>query len=98
MKTEVLEKAKELENQIILLEKEKLYFNKENKWVHLQVQDHYGNKGCIIKTYAQSYELTTAMGYELQMKIPEEYGLFIGKINKAIQDRIDYLKSKLEQL
>ena len=32
MKTEVLEKAKELENQIILLEKEKLYF-KNPRWI-----------------------------------------------------------------
>ena len=98
MKIETLDKANEITLQISLLKQEQAKFDSKSKYVHLQIQDNYGNKSYIIQTYAQPYELTKALGYDLERNIADEYGDFLDSIKLQIQKRINSLIKELDNL
>lgn len=97
MKTETLEQAKSLHDQIKWLEDEIKCFDEKHSVCHLQVQDHFGNKGHIIKLYAYRDIGVTAIGNTDDI-LRIEYKKFLKQATKAIQKRIDELKKQLEKL
>jgi len=94
MENEVLELAKKLEKQIQILEIKKGNYNPKNKWVYLQITDHYGNKGGVIQTYMNSPKINP----EIEDFISEKYGEFLKEVYSKIQSEIENLKSRIENL
>ncbi len=98
MKPETLEKAKELQSQIGLLKNKIKSFNPENKYVYLNIADHYGNKRDFIETYAFSDKYSEAAGYDFNQFVANAYGEFLEKVQAELQKRIDALQSELNNL
>lgn len=97
MNSETLKKAKELEQQIRIVEDEIKLYDPKNNVVCLQVQDHYGNKGPCLKLYAfkgQEWEALDCVGD----KIREEYAKFLKATQKILIKRLNELKKELESL
>ena len=98
MKTETLEQAKKLQDQIGYLKNEIKIFDAKQRYVYLQISDHYGNKGGVIKTYAFSPAYNEAAGYSFDSVVSDAYGVFLETVRKAMQERIDLLESQLLEL
>lgn len=97
MKTETLEQAKLLAEQIKWLEDEIKGFDEKHSCCHLQVQDHYGNKGHVIKLYAYKDIGIIAIG-NIDDELRKEFKKFLISSTKTLQKRIDELKKQLEKL
>ena len=95
MKESDLEKGKELQYHIRLLETKIKTFNKLHNYAHLQIYDHYGNKGDKIETYALGADYEQALGPNF---IADYYGEFLEKVRVKMQERIDELKLQLLKL
>lgn len=98
METSKLQKAKELESQIDFLKKKISLFNEKNRWVYLNISDHYGNKGPTIETYAFSKEYSEAAGYSFDNFVADAYGEFLEKVRNKMQERIELLQSEFNNL
>jgi hypothetical protein len=98
MDLEKLEKAKELQSQIGFLKNKIKSFNPENKYVYLNITDHYGNKRDVIETYAFSDKYSEAAGYGFNQFVANSYGEFLEKVQTELQKRIDILQLELDNL
>ena len=98
MEMEKFERANELKSQVAILEEKIKKFNPENKWVHLQISDHYGNKGHIIETYAFDQSYLDAFGRNSDDFVAKAYSTFLETVRDEMQKRIDYLQSEFNKL
>ncbi len=97
MNTETLKMANSINTHIEWLENEIKCFDERHNCCYLQYQDHFGNKGHIIKLYAFGDIGNAAMG-STDMILRYEYKEFLKNSTTAIQKRIDELKKQLEKL
>ena len=98
MTNETLEKAKKLQSQIGFLKDKIKSFNPKNKYVYLNISDHYGNKRDVIETYAFGDKYSEAAGYDFNHFVANSYGEFLEKVQTELQKRIDALESQLDNL
>jgi hypothetical protein len=94
MTIENLELANNLRKEIETLEAKLGTYNPKNKWVYLQISDHYGNKGGVIQTYMNNPKISR----KIEDFIANEYGKFLENVQEKIQQEIIVLKEKLEKL
>lgn len=97
MDPETLKKANDLAQQIKFLESELSGFENKSSCVHLQMMDHYGNKGPVLKLYAFGTDGSVAMG-SADDKMREEFDTFLAKCVAIINRRIKDLKKELKSL
>lgn len=99
MDKKTLEKAKELENYIKIIDNYLTKFN-PNYWVvWLQVRDQYGNMGSLLDLYAHSNMGTdnnSALGYSINLA--ENYKEFLEKCTKDLKNRKEELQIQLDKL
>jgi hypothetical protein len=98
MDSKVLEKAKTLEENIKTLDKMTTVFDPKDCFVHLRVQDHYGNSGKLIKTYAFHQDESAALGGAVEREVAKFYGEFLTKARHAINKKKAQLEKELEKL
>ncbi len=97
MEIEIFKKANEIQNHIDFWEKELKQFKIDDSCCyHLQLQDHYGNKGSIIKLYA--YESGNIKIEGIDDLLREQFKVFILKSHNIISKRINNLKEQLKEL
>ena len=96
MEIEKLEKAKELQSQIDFLKEKIKSFNAKNKWVYLNISDHYGNKRDTIETYAFSKMYLDSAGSSFDNFVANSYGEFLEKVRNKMQERIDFLQTEFD--
>lgn len=96
MNPETLKKAKELEMQISLVEKEIKRYDPKNNIVCLQIEDHYGNKGPRLQLYA--FKGADLILDKPADKIREEYAKFLKKSQDILTEKLNELKKELETL
>ena len=94
MTIENLELANNLRKEIEILEAKIGTFNPKNKWVHLQISDHYGNKRGVIQTYMTNPKISS----KIEDFIANEYGKFLESVQEKIKQEVIVLKEKLEKL
>lgn len=98
MKTETFKQAQKLQDHINYLETKIKSFDPKRKWVYLHVSDHYGNKADTIETYAFNSKYLEAAGYLFDNVVSDAYGIFLETVRRAMQERIDLLKSQFQKL
>jgi hypothetical protein len=89
-----LDLANQLVKDIQVLKDGKGVFNPENKYVYLQISDHYGNKGGVIQTYKSNPKINS----DLESFIAREYGDFLKKVTLEFEKNIECLEKKLTEL
>ena len=94
MTIENLELVNNLKKEIETLESVLGNYNPKNKWVYLQVSDHYGNKGGVIQTYMTNPKIAS----KIEDFIANEYGKFLNSVQEKIKQDIIELKEKLEKI
>ena len=98
MTNEQLKRADEIRLWLKLLNEQRSLFNPDNYCCHLQMQDHYGNKWRILQLYAQSYDLTNAIGKEIDLDIRNDFKLYLTKIHNKLSERMIELQKELDNL
>jgi len=97
MKLEDLEKAKELEDQIKIIDNLLDKYDPKHYIVNLQVQDHYGNKSHIIPIYAFEIKVSRALNYSDDL-LRTYYKEFLHKSTAFLNGRKETLIKELEAL